>query len=88
MKLETILDALEEAKHESNWYYSIINAPGYEEENKRKYERRARQYRAFRDRLIRIDERNKMRIAFLEAELGDLQDEFPYIVGTGVHDEA
>jgi len=37
-------------------------------------EKRLRQYHAFRSRLIRIDERNKMRIAELEAELKSCMD--------------
>jgi hypothetical protein len=52
MNIETILDAMEEAKYESNWWFSVINAPGYEKENKQKYERRARQYVTFRARIL------------------------------------
>ena len=56
MKIETYLNAIIDARG--------IYVAGHGREPKR-----ARQYCAFRDRLIRIDERNKMRIAFLEAEI-------------------
>ena len=55
MDIKTILDAMEDAKHEADWYWSVINAPGYEEENKRKHGRKLRQYRAFRARILRMD---------------------------------
>ncbi len=73
MKLETILNAMEDAKHESNWYYSII---GYEEEIKRKYERRARQYKAFRDRIMRMDEEKDAEIKILKAANKSLKEEW------------
>ena len=59
MKLETILNAM--LATSNSWPY-LSHSPS-------RYLRAARQYRAFRDRIIRLDERNKMRIAELEAAI-------------------
>ena len=55
MKLETILNAMQKA---SIVYFKFLPI----DEDMKCY----RQYYAFRDRIIRLDERNKMRIAELE----------------------
>ena len=61
MKTETILDAATSAIVQ---YYTVYPHPdGIIQE------RRLRQYRAFRARIIRLDERNKMRIAELEGHI-------------------
>ena len=67
MKIETIMSALIKAyfSHTLGNYKPV----------------RHRQWRAFRDRILKMDERNKMRIAELEAEVymltEDLEKESP-----------
>ena len=61
MNLETILNAMTIATQE---YYKKSYDIKY-------LERTLRQIRAFRDRIIRLDERNKMRIAELEGYIDD-----------------
>ena len=56
MKIETILNAMRDAG-----FRVVLN----DEPNKESYIRH-RQFHACRDRIIRIDERNKMKIAELE----------------------
>ena len=58
MKLETTLNAMQRA---SIVFFKFLPI----DEDMKRY----RQYYAFRDRIIRMDERNKMRIAQLEQEL-------------------
>ena len=62
MKIETILNAMEHAFERVDW---LAPQPA-------KFERK---YNAFRDRLIRIDERNKMEIAQKDAEIDLLKAE-------------
>ena len=61
MKIETILNAMEKANIHIADSDFAFNPNLIDLNNKR-----VRQYHAFRDRIIRLDERNKMRIAELE----------------------
>ena len=59
MYLETYLNAMEK-----NHDQLVLVGPLHP-----RHLRALRQYRAFRDRILKMDERNKMRIAELEADL-------------------
>ena len=61
MKIETILNALMFTRVESSLAFR-----GYVDMDIEQAKRRSRQVHSFRDRIIRMDERNKMRIAKLE----------------------
>ena len=74
MKIETILSALE------------INCWNRHGKGGIELERGLRQYRAFRDRIIRMDERQKMEIARLRNEIGTWEEMNEMIWG-GVIDE-
>jgi len=79
MKIETILNAMLEA------YEGAVNFTG--SIGSKKSRRRMRQYHAFRDRIIRLDERNKMRIAKLDDQVFYLQREISDLEYQWVEDQ-
>lgn len=83
MKIETILNA-----HEEVILYGYDLIDDIDPENKQEYQRRLRQARAFRARIIRMDERNKMMINTLGAtvqrqkeEIARLNDSIELVLG-------
>lgn len=58
MKLETILNAMEWAKHDADFYWQA-SPPPFDVKARERFDKmfsiRTRQYRAFRDRIIRMD---------------------------------
>ena len=65
MKLETILNALAKTAHTQDAYYQDWTKRFPEGI----YHRRKRQYRAFRERILRLDKNKDARIAELEGYL-------------------
>ena len=62
MKIETYLNANDDARYKFYQYYHQYG-----------HDKRERQYRAFRDRILRMDERNKSWVAELTARVAELE---------------